>query len=65
MSVYKGYTQQQNKATQKYIQENLERVTVQVKKGEKDKYKDFAQSQGKSLTKLIVELLEREMGGKP
>ena len=62
MGKYTGYTDKQNKATQKYIKENLEQVRFWVSKGKKDEYKAFAESQGKSLTALIVELIEREMG---
>ena len=62
MGKYTGYTDKQNKATQKYIKENLEQVRFWVSKGKKDEYKNFAESQGKSLTALIVELLEKEMG---
>ena len=61
MSKYTGYTDKQNKATQKYIKENLEQVRFWVTKGKKDEYKAFADSRGKSLTALIVELLEKEM----
>ena len=62
MSKYTGYTDKQNKATQKYIKENLEQVRFWVAKGKKDEYKAFAESRGKSLTALFVELIEREMG---
>ena len=62
MSKYTGYTDRQNKATQKYIKENLEQISFRVPIGKKDEYKAFAEAQGKSLTALIVELLEREMG---
>ena len=61
MSKYTGYTDRQNKATQKYIKENLEQISFRVPIGKKDIYKEFAESQGKSLTSLIVELLEREI----
>ena len=63
MGKYTGYTDKQNKATQKYIKENLEQVRFWVNKGKKDEYKAFADSRGKSLTALIVELIEREMSG--
>ena len=61
MSVYKGYTEGQNKATQKYQKENLEQVRVWVRKGERAKYKAYAESKGMSLTGLIVQLLEQDM----
>ena len=61
MSKYTGYTDKQNKATQKYKKEHRDRIALEVPKGKKDEYKAFAESQGKSLTALIVELLEKEM----
>ena len=61
MSKYTGYTDRQNKATQKYIKENLEQISFRVPKGKKDEYKEFAESRGLSLTALIVQLIEREM----
>ena len=61
MSKYTGYTDRQNKATQKYQKENLEQVRFWVPIGKKDEYKAFAESRGMSLTALIVELLEKEM----
>ena len=61
MSKYTGYTDKQNKATQKYIKENLEQVRFWVSKGKKDEYKAFAESRGMSLTALIVKLIEEEM----
>ena len=62
MSKYTGYTDRQNKATQKYIKENLEQISFRVPKGKKEEYKAFAESRGLSLTALIVQLIEREMG---
>lgn len=62
MSKYTGYTDRQNKATQKYQKENLEQVRFWVTKGKKEEYKKFAESRGLSLTALIVQLIEREMG---
>ena len=61
MSKYTGYTDKQNKATQKYQKENLEQVRFWVPIGKKDEYKAFAEAQGISLTALIVKLIEDEM----
>lgn len=60
MSVYKGYTDNQNKATQKYIKENLEQISFRVKKGKKDEYKEKAASKGLSLTAYIMKLIEED-----
>lgn len=61
MSEYKGYTQQQNIATQKYLAENMERLQVWVKKGKKDEYKAKAESKGMSLAAYIVSLIENDI----
>ena len=61
MSKYTGYTDSQNKATQKYKKEHRDRIALEVPKGKKDEYKAFAESRGLSLTALIVKLIEDEM----
>ena len=61
MSKYTGYTDRQNKATQKYQKENLEQVRFWVVKGKKEEYKAFAESRGMSLTAYIVKLIEEDM----
>ena len=48
------YTEAQNKATQKYIKENLEEIRFRVKKGEKDKYKLAADKAGLSMAKFFI-----------
>lgn len=40
------YSEAQNKATQKYIKENLEEIKFRVRKGEKDKYRVAAEKSG-------------------
>lgn len=60
MSVYKGYTEKQNKATQKYIKENLEQISFRVPKGKKEEYQIKAAAKGKSLTAYIVDLIEKD-----
>ena len=58
------YTEAQNKATQKYIKENLEEIKFRVKKGEKDKYKEAAEKAGLSMAKFFLtaanEKIERD-----
>ena len=60
MSEYKGYTQQQNKATQKYLAEHKERVQIWLDKGKKDEYKAKAEAKGMSLTAYICKLIEED-----
>lgn len=63
-STYKGYSQSQNLATQRYIKENLEEIKFRVKKGEKQKYKDAAEQIGMSMAQFFItaanEKIERE-----
>lgn len=58
------YTEAQNRATQKYIRENLEEIKFRVKKGEKDRYKTAAESAGLSMAKFFLiaadEKIERD-----
>ena len=60
----KYYTQAQNKATQKYIKNNLEDIRIRVPKGHKEKYKIAAKAAGLSVNKFFVtaanEKIERE-----
>lgn len=60
MSEYKGYTQKQNVATQKYQAENLEKLQVWVKKGKKAEYMEKAKAKGLSLAAYIVGLIEQD-----
>ena len=55
------YTDAQNKATQKYIKNAYDTITVRMPKGMKDIYKTHADRCGKSLNKLIIDLLDRDM----
>ncbi|MCD7806022.1 MAG: hypothetical protein LUH19_01620 [Lachnospiraceae bacterium] len=48
------YSEAQNRATQKYIRENLEEIKFRVKKGEKDKYKIAATEAGMSMAKFFL-----------
>ena len=59
MSVYKGYTDKQNKATQKYKKENYARIIVDIPKIKKEEYRAKATAKGyTSLTAYIVDLIE-------
>ena len=61
MSEYKGYTQKQNVATQKYLAENMEQVRFWVKKGMKANYMEKAKAKGLSLSAYIVSLIENDV----
>lgn len=59
MSKYTGYTQQQNKANQKYTKEKRDCLNLNLPKGTKDLWKAQATEKGyKSLTAYITELIE-------
>ena len=60
MSEYKGYTQKQSVATQKYLSTHKEQVRIWVDKGKKKDYMDKAKAKGLSLTAYIVKLIEED-----
>ena len=49
------------KAVNKYISANYDRINVTVPKGKKDEYKAIAQAQGKSLNKFLIDCIEKGM----
>jgi len=53
-----AYSQAQNKATQKYVKKNYDRIYVTCKKGDKEKYAALAKDAGMSLNQFILSLLE-------
>ena len=55
-----AYTQAQNKATQKYIAKNYDRITLRVKKGERERYMKQAEDHGKSFNQYVIDLLEAD-----
>lgn len=55
------YTQAQNKATQKYIKNTYDNITIRVPKGSRDIYKDHAASKGISLNQLVINLIEADI----
>lgn len=60
-STYRGYTQTQNKATQKYIKEHLEEIKIRVPKGQKANYQNAAAAAGLSLTQFIVTAMNEKI----
>ena len=58
------YTEANKRATIKYISENLDRIEIRRKKGEKEKIKVFAEKQGESVNSFINKLIDEAMGEK-
>ena len=58
---YRGFTEAQKRANEKYIEGNLEQIAIRVKKGRREMYRRYAESQNKSLAGLIQELIEKDM----
>ena len=54
-------TKAAQRAVNKYMKENYDRVNLTMPKGKKDEYKAFAESRGMSLTAYIVKLIEEDM----
>ena len=57
-----AYTEAQNRATQKYIKENLEEVRFRVKKGERAELKAEAEQQGQSMAQYIIQAVNDRAG---
>lgn len=55
------YTEAQNKATQKYIRENLEEIKFRVRKGEKDRYRDAAERAGLSMARFFLDAADEKI----
>lgn len=55
------YTEAQNKATQKYIRENLEEIKFRVRKGEKDRYRVAAEKAGISMARLFLDAADEKI----
>ena len=56
-----AYDKKAKERTMRYMNEKRDKLTLNLPKGDKDRYKQHAESQGKSLTGLIVELLEKDI----
>ena len=60
MSEYKGYTDVNRIASNKYQKEKLEQIGIKVKKGQREKYKQQAEAHGMSLRAYILYLLDND-----
>lgn len=56
-----AYDEKSKKRTMRYINNKREKLTLNLPKGDKERYRTHAEGQGKSLTGLIVELLEKDI----
>ena len=56
-----AYDEKAKQRTIKYMSDKRDKLTLNLPKGDKERYKAHAESQGKSLTALIVELLENDI----
>ena len=57
-----AYTDAQNRATQKYIRENLEEIRFRVQKGEKAALQKEAQNAGLSMAQYLVKAVNAYAG---
>lgn len=56
------YTDAQNRATQKYIKENLEEVRFRVRKGEKAVLQQAAKKEGQSMAQYVIQAINERAG---
>lgn len=54
-------TKAAQRAVNKYIANNYDRLNLTVPKGKKDEYKASAEAEGKSLNAFIIECVEKRM----
>ena len=54
-------TKAQQKAVQKYVQNNYDRIVLTMPKGKKDKIKEYAESKGESVNGYINRLIDEDM----
>lgn len=58
-----AYNEKAKERTIKYMNEKRDKLTLNLPKGDKNRFKAHAESKGMSLTQLIVELLENDIKG--
>lgn len=56
-----AYDEKAKERTIRYMNEKRDKLTLNLPKGDKDRYKAHADARGKSLTSLIVELIEKDI----
>lgn len=55
------YNDKAKDRTIRYMKDKRDKLTLNLPKGDKERYKAHAEKQGKSLTGLIVELIENDI----
>ena len=56
-----AYDEKAKARTMRYMQESRDKLTLNLPKGDKERYMEYAKARETSLTKLIVTLLEADM----
>lgn len=56
-----GYDEKAKERTMRYTKDKRDKLTLNLPKGDKERYKEYAESRGKSLTAFIVYLIEEDM----
>lgn len=61
---YRGYTEAQNQATQKYKQANTENLTITIRKGGKQELKAVAKAADVSVAQFVCDAVNEKAGRK-
>lgn len=56
-----AYDDKSKERTMRYMKEKRDKLTLNLPKGDKERYKAHADKRGKSLTQLIVDLIESDI----
>lgn len=59
------YTSAQRAATEKYMEQHTDRMTLRLPKGVKDEWTQAAQAAGMSLTQYIITAVEAQINKEP
>lgn len=53
----------QQRAVQKYVKNNYDRVVLTLPKGKRDEIKHYAEMEGKSMNAFIIDAIEERISG--
>ena len=56
-----SYDERAKERTMRYMKEKRDKLTLDLPRGDKERYRQYAQSRGMSLTRLLVELIEADI----
>ena len=56
-----SYDEKSKERTMRYMKEKRDKLTLDLPRGDKERYRQHAQSRGMSLTRLLVELIEADI----